>query len=139
MKIRIFPFAYFACILLATGCGFYDRTQVVTRDGQTNVTYSPKPALTEALGTATGLAKFLPAPWNELLTGALAITTGLVGFVAKRKSTIVRALVIGVEAANHPPVKAAIQQIASAAGVERGLNRVVRRVTKTRVKPKPTT
>jgi hypothetical protein len=135
MKTRALSCLLAFAILLLAGCGLiYDRSESVTADGQTNVVYSPRPGVTDGLGTAKQVARFLPSPWGEIATGILGVTTTILGVVAKRKSTLVRAMVIGVEAANHAPVKAAIQQIAHAAGVERGLNRVVKRVTKARAK-----
>lgn len=118
-------------LTMAVGCRLlYDRKETVSSDGQTNVVYSVRPAISNGLNTASEAASHLPSPWGDLATGALGVTATVLGVVAKRKSTMLNATVAGVEAANHPATKAAIQHFAAAAGVDHHLDRAVRKVTR---------
>ena len=100
--------------------------------------YTVASGVTNALAKAQAATQKIPTPWGELATTALGISTGVLAWIAKKKSdhaALVPALIAGIEASpNNAEVKTSVQRIATATGIEKRLNREVRRVKSAKVK-----
>jgi hypothetical protein len=132
-----------SCLLcLLAACTLFERTvgpdfmgpPAPTTSNQqpttSNITYSVNPTLASGLDTAKEVAGLLPSPWGEIATAALGLTSGVLGWIARRKTRMVNAMITGVEAAAvNEQVKVSIQKSATAVGVERTLRRHVKRLT----------
>lgn len=99
--------------------------------------YAVNPGVTNALGRALSISEKIPGPWTEIATTVLGIATAALAWIAKVKSdraALVPALIAGIEAsANNSEVKTSVKRIASQTGVERRLNREVKRVKSAKV------
>src|SRR5919108_6607166 len=129
-----------ACLLCLAACTLFERTvgsgpqvlgppnqQPTTNNQPTNIVISVNPALSRGLDTAKEVAGLLPSPWGEIATAALGLTSGVLGWIARRKTRMVNAMITGVEAAAvNEQVKVSIQKSATAVGVERTLRRHVK-------------
>lgn len=120
-------------LMILTGCnsigGRRDLFVPVATNEQGAVSYQVNPGVTNALGTGQQIGEQVPAPWGTVITGALGVTSALLGWLAKRKSdqaAVIPALIAGIELAkNNGEVKTSIQRIATATGVEKQLNKMV--------------
>lgn len=145
--------ATLSCLIafLAAGCGslpfaknpttrsagglFHRQTIVHTNDAGavlTNTLVTVNPAVTRSLDTARDIVTMVPTPWSPVVAGGLAVLSGVLGLIAKKKSdkaALVPALIAGVEAANNADVKNSIRTIATAVGVQPLLDRHVQRLT----------
>lgn len=127
--------------LLLTGCatgGSFPFTRSTnTTDTATNVVVTVDPAVSKALETARAVNASLPtpaAPFIELGLGGLAVVLGWLARLktvkANQQAAMLRATIAGVEAANHPATKEAVQKASQAAGLAAELDARVQEVTR---------
>ena len=106
---------------------------VISTNYVTNTVYDLSPGLTNLLSRGKQVASDLPAPWNWIGTSALAVTTGVLGGIARKKSrqaALVTPLIAGIEtASNNADVKRSIRNHATLAGVQDRLHNEVKRLT----------
>jgi hypothetical protein len=107
-------------------------TNVVYR---TNDTYIVNPLVQHTLDMGQSLSGTLPG-YGWILSGILAVASGVLGSVARSKSnqastlqSVVQATVAGVEVAGDAATKASIQSHAVGAGVNDTLDAIVQAVT----------
>lgn len=125
-------------LMLLTSChaigGKRDLFVPVATNDQGGVTYQVNPGVTDALATGQQIGQ-QAGPWGAVITGALGVTSALLGWLAKRKSdqaAVIPALIAGIELAkNNGEVKTSIQRIATATGVEKQLNKMVHKTDAT--------
>ena len=100
----------------------------------TNTIYSVNPGVSGALNTGRTIAQDVGGPWGMIISGGLGLLSAGLGWIAKKKSdqaALLPAIITGVEsAAGNQEVKAAIEKVARAAGVESRLNALVQKITK---------
>jgi len=124
------------CVNTPTGNGLFVPTPVVGTDGRTNTVYIVNPGVTTTLQTARDVSGAIPSPYTAIAAAALAVLSGVLGIIAKRKSdkaALLPVVIAGIEAVGEPEsidVKKSIQKIASATGLEARLNVEVQRVTR---------
>lgn len=137
-----------AVLCLELGCGSLlvpHATAVLTTNAASGIVatnyvtnYTVAPGVTTTLGRAQSITEKIPGPWAEIATTVLGLATGILAWIAKVKSdraALVPALIAGVEAAkNNEEVKTSIKKIAEQTGLEKRLNRVVRRVKSAKAK-----
>lgn len=102
-------------------------------------TYTVAPAVQATLATAQQIAPVIPAPFNGLAEGGLALLSGILALTAAWKNkqlsasqkiaAVVQPIIAGVEAAGSPALKSAIQSHAVAAGVQSVLDPIVQAVS----------
>ena len=112
---------------------------VVIQPATTQQVYSVSPAANAGIEIGQAAAVAVPAPFNGLAEGGLALLSGVLGLVAAWKNkqlsaaqkiaAVVEPIVAGVEAAASPAVKQSIQSHAAAAGVQAVLDPIVQSVT----------
>lgn len=98
----------------------------------THTNYVVNPGVTQVISSAKDVAG--STPWSLPISGGLAILSGILAVIAKAKSdkaSLLPAVIAGVEAAGAAalPVKQSIQNVATAAGVQDQLNKVVQNLT----------
>jgi hypothetical protein len=102
------------------------------------VTYTLNPGITNAAAHLRDVTDLIPTPWSTVAQSAMAVAIGVLGWVAKRKSdraAIVPTLIAGVEASPHnDDVKTTIRRVAEQTGMEKRLNRAVRRYKSARTR-----
>jgi len=130
-----------ACALLLLGCETLPNGKRPLYVAHTNelgqVSYTLNPGLTNAAAHFRDITEAIPTPWSTLAQSAMALTIGVLGWVAKIKSdraAIVPTLIAAVEATPHnEDVKTTIRRVAEQTGMEKRLNREVRRFKTARV------
>ena len=127
---------WIGCINTPQGRGFFIPIVSTNATGQLTTNYLVNPGVTNAIGTAQGVAQSFP--WGGLLSTALGGAATVFGVIAKKKSdaaALAPVLIAGIEAAeNNSDVKTSIQRIAQQTGVEHKLNRAVRRLKTAKVR-----
>ena len=86
--------------------------------------FTVDPGVTNFLGNARTIAEAVPSPWGALAATALAITSGVLGTIAKVKSNkaaLVPVLIAGIEAAGHAETKLKVKEISEAVGLDQRL------------------
>jgi hypothetical protein len=110
------------------------RPATITTNWLTNEVVIVNPVVDQALTTARAVNEFAnPLPFSGAISGALALISLGLGWIARvksQKAALLPVVIQGVELANSPEVKASIKQIASAVGLESKLNREVQSATK---------
>ena len=128
--VSVIALAIVGCISTPQGRGLFIPFVTTNATGALSTNYIVNPGVTNAIGTAQGVAQAFP--WGGLLATAFGGATTVLGVIAKKKSeqaAMLPVLIAGVEAAeNNADVKTSIKRIASATGVEQRLKRVVRQV-----------
>ena len=143
MKIRKYLQLTAGIILLTfglIGCATQKVTPANPATNQPAVTnYVPNEALVKVVGVATKINDATAAadPYSGAITWGLGVALAVAGWIAKRKNdqaaaaqTLTKTVIQGVEAADNPAVKLAIQTHATAVGVEGALSQVVFDTTK---------
>lgn len=125
------------CATLLLGCA----NQQVTKDpvtGQNTTNYVANAAVTQVAGVAQMAAPLVPQPWGALIGALGVLGTAVAGAIATYKNkrvneqkAMLNAVIIGVEQANNPATKLAIQDIATALGANDKLHKVVQTITST--------
>ncbi len=141
MKSAIVLAALLVVSVIMIGCA----GQTVTPAHQDPVTgqivpavtnYVPNTVATQIGSTTTVVAPFLPPPWNALLVALGGLVTTGAGAIATYQNsklrdnrTMLASVIAGVESANNPATKEAIQTVAAASGLGDKLNTLVQKVT----------
>lgn len=126
-----FLFPVFVAVLFVAGCGTVTRallTPTYNVDHGTNTaqivgyTVNTNSALAKTLGTVDEIAPLVPAPWGTIVGGVSALAGASLALFAKLRTAnaekILDVVIAGVEAAGNADVKAKINQVALAHGVE---------------------
>ncbi len=102
----------------------------------TNTVYVPSPAAQQIGTVGNQIAPLIPAPFGTAVEGILALATLGLGYFAKIKtaqantnSSLLNAVIAGVETGNSDATKAAVQSHAAAAGLQTTLDPIVQAIT----------
>lgn len=105
-------------------------------NANSNLVYTVSPLVSNITAGAQTVAGVLPPPWGTILGGVVTLAMAGLGVVAKVKTTaaqnnenMLTAVINGVETANNPGVKQAIQIASQKAGVAPQLAAKVATVT----------
>lgn len=103
----------------------------------TNSVAVVNPQWVAAENTAGAIAPFLPPPFGQIFGLGLAGLAGILGLVVRTKNkqmsvaqAVTTAMVHGVEAANDPKTKDAIDSAAKVLGVQKPVDAIVQGLTK---------
>lgn len=98
--------------------------------------YTPNAVIGQIASGAQMAAPLVPQPWGALIAGLGVLATAISGTVAtvlnlknNQKKTMLQAVITGVEQANNPATKTAIQDVATALGANDKLHQLVQNVT----------
>lgn len=91
MKMTLKILSLAAGLVLLGGCASqpipFERTEVITPSGATNIVYSVSSAVSNALATAEKLnSSFVPAPFNGAVETALGLVVLVLGGIARYKT-----------------------------------------------------
>jgi hypothetical protein len=108
---------------------------------QTNITYSTnfvsttniiaeaKPSIAETIDTGSRVSAWLPSPYGDAVTGVLALFSGGLAWLVKRRNRMLEATIKGVESGKDEDTKKAIATVSGMLGVGGDLHKLVKKVT----------
>lgn len=139
-KTTLLGLLLIASIVIITGCAQQhvnpaqtDPVTGVITPATTN--YTPNPIVGQVTGMTTAIAPLIPNPWGGVITAVSVLAAAIAGGIARyknaqvvEKQTQLKAVIMGVEQANNPQTKIAIQDIATALGANDKLHQTVQAV-----------